>query len=460
MELRNAITTDTSSAALDLRNPKTLKLFEAYMLDVVTFDDTQRAYTLVRGLTNALAKYPDITSRPSELSQGYLNILNLGRAVALPMLPEDEVKDFFRQGLVTAFRNSDINLFQKIQARMIQLTWIEDRDAFKEKLRFELRQNLERLTLQGLRSTVGASAPTVKEWISLAEKNTFEGEPLASAIQQDTNFQGLSQSEKDVVIKLMSLDDLLSLSSESQEGYESAITIVDKTGQRFVVEGGEVRPAVDSETEQLFQRYAGTQPAAAAKQKKPEARLPSVEQLAGYRAALSQLRTAHAAADEARYVQQEALLQQVGSNLGTIMPTLKDALVRSDVPRLLTTTMVLVRGGAVKDLLKDRTVRDGFTTGILKPLADRAGMPLAIVLAKLNANLERPRYVGGCLRWLLETALPGQPAEAARVGHQAEQLLGALGNTALAGLTYFDVRSNQFAWTPLQLASDGMLEWQ
>jgi hypothetical protein len=122
--------------------------------------------------------------------------------------------------------------------------------------------------------------------------------------------------------------------------------------------------------------------------------------------------------------------------------------------------MVLVRGGAVKDLLKDQTVRDGFTTGILKPLADRAGVSLATALAKLNANLEHPRYVGACLRWLLESAFPGNPAEAARIGNQAEQLLSALGNTALAGLTYFDTRSGQFAWTPLQLASDGMLEWQ
>ncbi|MBI4426324.1 MAG: hypothetical protein HY567_02000 [Candidatus Kerfeldbacteria bacterium] len=342
----------------------------------------------------------------------------------------------FQKGIVTVARTSEIDLIGKITAKLVQIPWVEDRDEYRKKLRFELRQNNEWLTLQNIRTTAGVVPPTVKEWISLAEKSAFENEPLTSAIFTNKVFQGLSRNEQIVVQRILAIDDFLSLSSASPEGFELATTVVDENGQRLVFEGGEVRPAADPKSEQLLKQYFTI------------------------RRSIVQLRTAHAAADEARYEQQEALLQQTGSDMNKVLPMLKDALVRSDLPRVVTATMVLVRAGAIKDVLKDQAVRDGLVTNLLKPLADRAGVPLATVLAKLNANVDQPVYVGACLRWLLETAFPGNPAEAARVGHQAEQLLGALGNTSLTGLTYFDTRANQFAWTPMRMNPDGMLVWQ
>jgi hypothetical protein len=396
--------------------------------------------------------------RPSAAAQAYREILSLMRGLVMAMLTDDELENLFEKGLVIALRNEDIQLLEELTAKMVVTGFVEDRDELKKKLRFRLRQNQERLTLQGLRTRLGVAAPTISEWIRLAEHHQDVPErPLALAIQDDENFTTLSPGEQEVVLRLMAIDDFLSLSSATPQGFEEKVTVLDPSGERYVIDGGEVKPAVDPETEQLFRRFAGAQPAAAPKTS--AVRPPSAEDAANYRAAIAQLRTAHAAEDEARYEQQEALLQQVGGNVGQVIQTLKDAVIRADRSRLLTATMVVVRAGAVKDLLKDQAIRDNFITGILKPLADRAGVPLATVLAKLNADLDQPVYVGACLRWLLETALPGNPAEAARVGHQAEQLLGALGNTSLTDLTYFDARSGQFAWTQLRLTNDGMLEW-
>ncbi len=63
------------------------------------------------------------------------------------------------------------------------------------------------------------------------------------------------------------------------------------------------------------------------------------------------------------------------------------------------------------------------------------------------------------VQWILLRAMHNDEPESARIGNQVENMLAALGNSRLVGMTYFDVTSPGYRWTPLRVKADGTLEW-
>lgn len=455
---------------MDLALPEVLKLFQRYVQYLITNDFAYQALTLVRGLSNALKRRPEITEHKSEFTQGYDNVLNLARGVALSMLTDDEIRTFFQAGIVIALRNPEIDIIAKIKTKLLQFDWLEDRDEFKKNLRQALRQNTERLTLHGLQTSIGVIAPSIREWIERAEKSSFEGEPLASAINTNQDFKQLSQEEQDVIQKLHALDDLLSLSSESPEGYESAITVRHTDGNMYVIEGGQRIQAVDEETEKLYARIIGGLkkpqphvPIPAQTTSLPTPVQPSVQSLPQHQvdqiqSTIKKIRTTHAAADESRYQHQEQLLQQYGSNTDKIIEVLSNALLQNNSDEVVASLGVLARSGSIADALKHQKIRDEFSREFLQRLANQHKLSFAQALKAFEANPGSVAYIAGFILWSLSKALPNDAAESARIGNQIENILSSLGIHGFAGMTYFDVRHNGFRWTELRMRADGSLE--
>lgn len=436
---------------------------QEYVDWIVTYDSAEEAFFIARGLPRVLARYPQLTSRPSELAQGYERILALTRAAALPRLNDEEIKAFLQKGIVTAVRVSEIDLIGKITAKLVQIPWVEDRDEYRKKLRFELRQNFERLTLQSIRTTVGAVPPTVKEWMALAEKAALENEPLTSAIFTDKTFKALSRSEQTVVQRILAIDDFLSLSSASPEGFELATTVVDENGQRLVLEGGEVRPAADPQSEQLLKKYfaifEGQGAAPAPTGRRPESTFETAKTAAELRSLISGAQREGRLDDEARYEAQETLLRTVGTDVAALVKRLEQALLVNDNAAVLASLGVLSRFGSLDSALQSASIREVFTQEFLKPLAASAKVSLDVVKAMLNRSTKQPQFVAGFLQWALDRALLKNSTESARIGNQFGNTLAALGDPSYVAMTYFDVKSGSFKWTPLKMKADGMLEW-
>lgn len=444
---------EKSPLPFNLDRVETLRALQRYTEYLLTNDVIDEAYELLRGLEKVSAKSPEFLEQPSELSRGYQGILNTARAICLPILTEEEVKMYFRSGIVAALRNTDIDLIEKVTANVMKSMYLEERTEFKKKLQFELRQNFERLTLQSVRTKSGVLAPSVKTWIAQAEESALRDEALVAAITRDEQYQKLSPGEQEIVQRLLVLDDFLSIPSDTPEGFEHSITVVDEHGQRFVVEGGEVRPAVDVETKRAFERLGFF-----AKEKSlPE--LPSKTQMRQYLGEVQKINQLHSDDDDSRYEAQEVLLKKIGTDTNALVKNLADGLLVNDRRAVLASLGVLSRFGSLDAALQSASIRDAFAEEFLKPLAASAKISLDVVKAMLNRSMKQPQFVAGFLQWALDRALLKNATESARIGNQFGNTLAALGDPSYVAMTYFDVKSGSFKWTPLKMKADGGLEW-
>ncbi|MBI4093038.1 MAG: hypothetical protein HY420_03900 [Candidatus Kerfeldbacteria bacterium] len=434
--------------------PETMKLIQRYVSNIVTFDFMDKAYRFIRTFPGILKEQEQKLQSLPGLSRSYQDALDLARAVCFPMLTEDEAKTLFRSGIVMGLRNPDIDMVEKATSKLATLMFIEERNALREKLRFELRQNSERLTLQNISSTIGMTAPTVKLWLELAERVALAEEPLAAAITRDENFTKLGPSESGIVLRLLTLDDYLSISSESPEGFENPITIVDENGKKFVIEAGEVHPEVDEETEKIFKKYGfNFQPPVQKVQPAPLA----TEKTQDIRQSVKNIKQAHATADESRYAAQEKMLEEIGTDLDQAVSRMSNGLLVNDATTVLASLGVLSRSGAIDAAVRNSQLQNAFREEFIARLTAGQAPLLASAATFVRQHPDDVNVISAFVRWVIARVVSDE-AESARIGSQIENTLAALGRPEFVGMTYFDVTKAGYRWTPLRLKPDGKLE--
>lgn len=433
---------------LDLGSQDILRRFRQYVANIVVNDDEQKAYDICKIFLRGIKYRTDLFQHPTQLSTAYEQLLNLSRGVALSVLSEDDLKTFFQKGIVTALRNQDIDLASKVDARMAKIMFLEDRDALKKKLRFELRQNFERLTMQPIKTSIGVIAPTVKEWLGIAEGQGEKEEPLTVQVLESQQFQLLSQNEQDVVGKLLALDDLLSISSDSNEGFENIITIVDEQGQRFVLDHGEMRPAHDPESDEILKKMK-------------EINAPDDTAKVGrIQHAVHVTQASYKDDDEARYALQEKLIIEAGSDTKKVVSKLRDALPAHEHDAVVVPLFVLARYGALEAAIEDEQIRNKFAEEYIATLADTVKVSHDLAFALITKNASAPTTIAAFLYWALQKATGGDEKESARIGNQLGSIIAALGKSEYVRMTFFDVKTASFRWTPVRLNQDGSLSWK
>lgn len=443
---------------LNLMSPDTLKLFQRYIEFLTRRGEPHDGYVLLRSLEKLVSNDPEFTAHPSAYSQGYFEILDQARAFVLPMLTPDEITEYFRKGVLTGMRNKNIDLLGNISAKMVQFITVEERDDFKAKLRSLLRQNQQRLTLHGIRSSTGIVAPTVSQWLHMVEETADEGRPLSLAVQDNKDFQQLSKEEQDQVLDLMALDDLLSLSSDTPEGYESAITVVDEKGNRTVIEYGESRPAVDEDSLRLYREATMQAPSEEATGTVTSSQ-PTKDKVASYRATMKAVNDPHQAEDAKRYAAQEEMLKSIGTDIDQVVSHLANGLITNNSDTVIVSLSVLARSGAFVTAIRNAQLRKAYVDEFIVKLPSAASVQPGIIQNAIESHPDDPVLTAGFLRWALGRVLPNNEAESARIGNQIGNLLSALSMPEFINMTYFDVPSGGYRWTPITTKPDGTLEW-
>lgn len=406
-----------STIKLDLATKETFVLMQDFAHNIRQFDRIDDALTIVRSLPKVMAKQPDLVTTQPEVFHGYQSLLVLMQAVALSRLTQEEIIAYFRQGIAEALRQPELDIIEKLTAKLVTIFFVEERNQFKADLRAALRQNNERLTTQNFRQTQGGiaggnTAPTVSQWLLHAEGARVKDDTYLDAIDLDPSYHQLNDIESRFVERLMVLEDFLLIDSATPAGIEEAFTYTDPEGRLMVSERGTTRPAVDEETEKLFRKY-----------------FPNLITTPGEEIANTELKDALVDSYIGSQDKQQdlntalkAIVARQKKDGGDVMGMLDEAVKADSHMDVVATLFLLAQDHRLGKLLSDQNFRSKFTRDAVA--------------------MENPRTL---LKNILDRAV-GNTDESAQLGAQLASLLVAQGERDYLGMVVFSQTSGKYEW--------------
>lgn len=203
-------------------------------------DDVTSAYQAIKILEQAVNTRSDLKSIDTKLWQGYNNLLWKFKTVAIPFLSDDDVLPLFQNGLVIALEIVDVNLVDKLEAKLVRILMHEERDIFKKRLREILLNNNDFLfeARQGehLVRTVGDWLKNYSTVVGAGGTDPFKREQY---LAQNSLFHGLEQTQREAIRRLINLFDYLKHSSLTPEGIEEGMSFIED-GRKYIFDKGKV----------------------------------------------------------------------------------------------------------------------------------------------------------------------------------------------------------------------------
>jgi|GEM_PF-5252829 len=411
------VQTSQSADRVDFGTKETFALMQNFAENIRQFDRIDDALTIVRSLPNVMAKQPDLITTQPEVFRGYQSLLVLMRAVALSRLTQEEIIAYFRQGIAEALRQPELDIIEKLTAKLVTIFFVEERNQFKADLRAALRQNNERLTTQNFRQTQGGiaggnTAPTVSQWLLHAEGARVKDDTYLDAIDLDPSYHELNDNESRFVERLMVLEDFLLIDSATPAGIEEAFTYTDPEGRLMVSERGTSHPAVDDQTEKLFRKY-----------------FPNLVKSEGEEIATTELKDALVDSyigtqnhQQDLNVALKAIVARQKQDGSDVMNILNEAVQADRHMDVVATLFLLARGRRLGKFLSDKDFRSKLTRDAVAT--------------------ENPRVL---LKNILDRAA-GNTDESAQLGAQLASLLVAQGERDYLGMVVFSQASGKYEW--------------
>lgn len=240
----NNIKAPAKADTIDLLDMKWKKETEAYVNWMVTFDELKDAYLFTKLLTDSMGVISNFDVRHSDLYEFYKTKLALARAVSLSMQREEVFLSFFHEDVSVALKNEDIDLIEKIDAKVINEIILEDRDQLKKKTLDRLVKNSQELTKKKI--TVGDEQvpPSIMNWLRHYNA-AIEGTSSVQSLKQaeyltNARSEGLiDEHERPILRRLIDVYEHLKLSSLTPRGLEENFSI-EQDGKKKIVTDGRV----------------------------------------------------------------------------------------------------------------------------------------------------------------------------------------------------------------------------
>lgn len=229
---------DVGALTADLLQPSFLGELKAYVDYVVVQDDFTAAYQAQKNLALALEQTAQLQPENRNAWRMYQQCLWRLRAVALPALSDDLVIATLTEGLPVAIAEPDVDLADKLDAKIVRILIHETRDVFKARLREALLKSSVPLFSESSQSVL-----SISEWLKNYSQTVGYATVEAFKRQQYLNDspapRGLKPLQREQLRRLLVLFDTLKLSSLTPEGLEDVMTF-EQDGKRLVLNHGQV----------------------------------------------------------------------------------------------------------------------------------------------------------------------------------------------------------------------------
>ncbi len=231
-----------SSQALAQRLSSTdfCDLLGRYVDFVVGQGDMAKGYELWKALSQALAGATGLKQEQS-LWMTYQKLRKRLGFLCLPFLLDKDAVELFRDGALTGLTDVDMDVQDKVEARLVGIILHEQRDAHKKQLVQALMENVESL---GDKTNESQAVRTVGDWLrdyrNFAGASTIDAYKRGQYLSQNSAVMALDGAQRAVLRSLLGLFDYLQLSSLTPEGLEERVTFVNQ-GEKVILDKGQVR---------------------------------------------------------------------------------------------------------------------------------------------------------------------------------------------------------------------------
>lgn len=445
-----------SMEKVNITNPAVLERFKKYIKYLTTFDFIDKAYRLMKVLNLLIGKTANFEKEHSNLYQDYQRIILQASAVALPFLSDDKIKEILEYHLVELLDIDDLDLLDKLKAKMVRILMHEDRDVFKRELRAALTRNKQEITVKNILIDIDKSQqkPTVANWL-LDYGDKFGAAPvdqikISEYLFKDKNVNKLDEPEKNRIKKLLDIYEYLKLSSTTAEGLEEAVSfIID--GQKRILTGGRLETVKEDKVlNEILSRQAAAQP----KAETVPAPLGPVK--AGSQPAVFQGQPAAASgrlaeeilvayqgsrtANEEIARTEDQMRKTVLSDTAKLRAEFYKAVQNKNVYSAIAAFRLLAQSGDLPNFPK----QDEKLKRYLRQTWIKKFGPAKI--KDFDANPAAPPFLQFLIRHVLQDRLGMSESEAARLAAQIGNILKKNNPQFVVQLAYYDFKSKRFKW--------------
>lgn len=228
---------------------------------IVSHNEQSKALELSKILEKTISENINELRLQPKLSDFYQKIILKLKFVCLPVLDDKDVISLVKDNFCFQLEIKDYNFFDKLNAKLLGIIVVEDRNNLKEDLKKAILENNERIT-------PNHNIKIVKDWIKnyLSNIGLDRADNLTRAqyfmnLRDDKN---ISSKEHSNLLALFKFYNILNTPSDSPEGFEEEYPIM-INGQLNIFRKGVLEPvpnnkAVD-EVLALLKEGGNTEPA-------------------------------------------------------------------------------------------------------------------------------------------------------------------------------------------------------
>ncbi|MBU1166883.1 hypothetical protein KKC60_00545, partial [Patescibacteria group bacterium] len=241
-----------------LEDQKTLEQLK-HFIDVFQLNGAvAQARDLADLILGLLGTSPNFSEKEPELFKKYQSILIRSHWIALPILTNSEVAEMFEKYFLEGLAMMpDIDLWDKLKAKLTGMLIYEERDKLKEKVRKALERSEQRITDNILIAETAKRDPTIANWIldftANLRENMFDRVKENQYFVNSQNTKSLSDKEKEKLKILLDIYRRCGLSSLTTAGIEEGVT-VDEEKRKGIIKEGQFEEIKSAEYDKVLQQ--------------------------------------------------------------------------------------------------------------------------------------------------------------------------------------------------------------
>lgn len=229
--------------------------------EVVDYIVLHDEYAKAKELTSVLFKaasdnMAELKLKPQLLSF-YEETMRKLKFIGLPLLENNEVIDLIKNNFCFQFKIDNYDLLQKIEAKLLNIIVVDERNKLKEDLRRVLVENSEKIV-------ANHDTKLIKDWLKnyVSKVGLDSSDKLAKTqyLVALKNDKQISPAEYNNLLTLFNFYDRLNLTSDTPEGFEEEPPILIK-GKLYIFRKGIMEEVLENPNIAAAMQLAGEAPA-------------------------------------------------------------------------------------------------------------------------------------------------------------------------------------------------------
>jgi len=196
---------------------------KAIITDIIKYDDTKKAFDLLALLRGVMQTSKKELEKDQKLNSFYGKMLITLKFIALPLIDDEDVLGLIKYNFTKQFLISDYDLLSKFINKLKNILLIEERDAFKEMVSEVILENLEKITNGDPFATINN---WLKNYISQVGLNQADVIKKTQYLVDLKKYKNITTADEKKLTTLFNFYNLLKLSSQTIEGFETGIPVV------------------------------------------------------------------------------------------------------------------------------------------------------------------------------------------------------------------------------------------